>query len=146
MHRLSKNFAVLLMITPLLLRAQATDDHQLILQLADEVRALRAEVSRLKGEAPAVATVAPVPPTPPAAGPTPPPQALLPSTASAPAAPATSPVMGPEDMDSHDHTMSIPDGPELHFRGFFDVDFDDGPVAQSLQYPLGVPAHTSFRS
>ncbi len=49
-------------------------------------------------------------------------------------------------MDSHDHMMAIPDGPELHFRGFFDVDFDHGSVAQNLQYPLRVTPHSSFRS
>ena len=48
--------------------------------------------------------------------------------------------------ETHDHMMSIPGGPELQIRGFFDVDFDEGSVAQQLQYPLGVPAHPSFRS
>ena len=37
MHRIYKNIAVLLLMTPLL-RAQSPDDHQLILQLAEEVR------------------------------------------------------------------------------------------------------------
>ena len=135
MLRLSKNIAMLLLMTPLL-RAQAPDDHQLILQLAEEVRELRAEISRLTGTAqattpvqPVVAAVAPVPAAP-----------LVPV-----AAPAPTQAAAPADMD-HDHMMAIPDGPELHFRGFFDVDFDNGSVAQSLQYPLGVPAHSSFRS
>ena len=42
--------------------------------------------------------------------------------------------------------MEIPHGPVLKIRGFFDVDFDDGPVAQNLNFPLGVPAKTSFRA
>jgi len=127
MHRIYKNIAVLLLMTPLL-RAQSPDDHQLILQLAEEVRELRAEVSRLKGEA---VTAQPASPT------------QTPLAAALVQQPSVPP---PADMDSHDHMMAVPDGPELHFRGFFDVDFDDGAVAQNLQYPLGVPAHSSFRS
>lgn len=139
MLHISKKIALLLLLTPLV-RAQAPDDHQLILQLAEEVRELRAEVSRLQGEAatqtapiakPALATAVPVA----AAAPV-----VRPAAVPAPAADAQA------DMNSHDHMMAIPDGPELHFRGFFDVDFDDGSVAQNLQYPLGVPAHSSFRS
>lgn len=47
---------------------------------------------------------------------------------------------------AHDHMMQVLGGPELHFRGFFDFDFDTGSVAQNLQYPLGVPATSSFRT
>lgn len=141
MFRLYKHAAILLSMASLaraqapLANAQAPDDHQLILQLAQEVKELKAEVSRLKGETPvmpppqpALAAMAPVAPAPPPA----PVQSAAPQPA--------------PDMDSHDHMMAIPDGPQLRFRGFFDVDFDDGSVAQNLQYPLGVPAHTSFRS
>jgi hypothetical protein len=65
-----------------------------------------------------------------------------------PPAPQPPPPPDPEpvEQESHDHMMTIPHGPTLHFRGFFDIDFDDGSVAQSLQYPLGVPAHASFRA
>lgn len=59
-------------------------------------------------------------------------------------APAPEAVMA-EDQ-SHDYMMAIPHGPVLHLRGFFDLNFDDGSVAQNLQYPLGVPAHSSFRA
>jgi len=52
----------------------------------------------------------------------------------------------PAEEESHEHMMEIPHGPVLKFRGFFDIDFDDGPVAQSLNFPLGVPAKTSFRA
>lgn len=52
----------------------------------------------------------------------------------------------PAADDSHDHMMEIPHGPTLHLRGFFDLDYDEGSVAQQLQYPLGVPAHGSFRA
>jgi len=52
----------------------------------------------------------------------------------------------PAEEESHEHMMEIPHGPVLKFRGFFDFDFDDGPVAQNLNFPLGVPAKTSFRA
>lgn len=52
----------------------------------------------------------------------------------------------PGEEESHDYMMTIPHGPVLHLRGFFDLNFDDGAVAQNLQYPLGVPAHSSFRA
>ncbi|HWF12862.1 MAG TPA: hypothetical protein VG272_03935 [Candidatus Acidoferrales bacterium] len=65
-----------------------------------------------------------------------------PATPQAPA-PAEPP---PAEEESHEHMMEIPHGPVLKFRGFFDLDFDDGPVAQNLNFPLGVPAKTSFRA
>ena len=52
----------------------------------------------------------------------------------------------PPAEEPHDQMMEIPGGPTLHFRGFFDLDFDKGSVAQQLQYPLGVPAKASFRA
>jgi len=52
----------------------------------------------------------------------------------------------PSEEESHEHMMEIPHGPVLKIRGFFDLDFDDGPVAQNLNFPLGVPAKTSFRA
>jgi hypothetical protein len=58
----------------------------------------------------------------------------------------TAPPAAPADEESHDYMMAIPHGPVLHLRGFFDFNFDDGAVAQNLQYPLGVPAHSSFRA
>ncbi len=58
---------------------------------------------------------------------------------------ASAPVPPPEE-ETHDHMMEIPNGPVLHFRGFFDFDFDKGSVAQQLQYPLGVPGTTTFRA
>jgi hypothetical protein len=54
--------------------------------------------------------------------------------------------MSPMDNNAMDHVMQVADGPVLHFRGFLDFSFDQGPVAQNLQYPLGVPAHSSFRT
>jgi hypothetical protein len=56
------------------------------------------------------------------------------------------PTEGPMDGGVHDHMMTIPNGPTLHIRGFFDFNFDTGSVAQNLQYPLGVPAASSFRT
>lgn len=71
--------------------------------------------------------------------------------AAAPAAPQETPPPPLADApladdQSHDHMMEIPNGPTLHIRGFFDFDYDVGSVAQELNYPLGVPAHGSFRA
>ncbi len=83
------------------------------------------------------------------AAPQPAPEAAVAAPAT-PAAPTTpepvpEPVAAPME-ESHDHMMEIPGGPALHFRGFFDFDYDQGSVAQQLQYPLGVPARGSFRA
>jgi hypothetical protein len=67
-------------------------------------------------------------------------QQQTPAPAPAPAEPP------PAEEESHEHMMEIPHGPVLKIRGFFDFDFDDGPVAQNLNFPLGVPAKTSFRA
>jgi hypothetical protein len=79
--------------------------------------------------------------------------AAVAAVAAAPAsvAEATSPVpadsaVAPVQEESHDHMMEIPHGPVLHFRGFFDFDYDQGSVAQQLQYPLPIPAHSGFRA
>jgi hypothetical protein len=78
--------------------------------------------------------------------------AAQPASTTAPAAEtpaAAAPEAAPEppaEEESHEHTMSIPGGPALKIRGFFDIDYDDGSVAQNLNYPLGVPAHPSFRA
>ena len=68
-----------------------------------------------------------------------PPQNL--TTSSAPAAPPA-----PDEPEDHDHMMAIPNGPTLHFRGFFDMDFDTGKVAQNLQYSPAYPNTSSFRT
>ena len=171
---------LLLLLTVPVLMAQQTaaapaSDHQLILQLMNQVKELQAEVNRLKGQSPSpdAGNITGAPPVPSVQAPTSEQPDSRGATSAAPVAPIAgmaeqapgtveptrglsthapssvpdaAPPPDPQDMDSHDHMMAIPDGPVLHFRGFFDVDFDDGSVAQNLQYPLGVPAHSSFRS
>ena len=76
-----------------------------------------------------------------------PPSGVVTALADVPApAVSTSMPMSMNMGDDHDHVMQIPNGPALHIRGFFDFNFDTGSVAQNLQYPLGVPATSSFRS
>jgi hypothetical protein len=74
------------------------------------------------------------------------PQQLASPAATASQTPPASADVAPLEDQSHDHMMEIPHGPTLHLRGFFDLDYDQGSVAQQLQYPLGVPAHGSFRT
>ncbi len=70
-----------------------------------------------------------------------------PAAAATEQAPMPTPDPAPsEDMGGHDHMMTVPGGPELHIRGFFDFDFDKGPVAQQLEYPVPVTANSSFRA
>jgi len=69
-----------------------------------------------------------------------------PAVVSSEAVPPPSQAAPPADEESHDHMMTIPHGPTIHFWGFFDMNFDVGSVAQQLEYPLPVPAHTSFRA
>jgi hypothetical protein len=58
----------------------------------------------------------------------------------APAAPL------PQDPGTEgDHTMEIPGGPALKIRGFLDFNFLAGSAANPLQFPFGVPSHTTFQ-
>jgi hypothetical protein len=50
-----------------------------------------------------------------------------------------------EAGSDHDHTMEIPGGPALKIRGFLDLNFLAGSPANPLQFPLGVPSHTTFQ-
>jgi hypothetical protein len=56
---------------------------------------------------------------------------------------AAQPSQGAES--DHDHTMEIPGGPALKIRGFLDLNFLAGSPANPLQFPLGVPSHTTFQ-
>jgi hypothetical protein len=109
------------------LNTQDTRIHQLESQVEQLTGAARS-VPRPQAlpDTAAVATVAsptePVPPTPP------------------------EPPIAPVQEETHDHMMEIPHGPVLHFRGFFDFDYDMGTVAQQLAYPLPVPARAGFRA
>jgi hypothetical protein len=76
----------------------------------------------------------------------PPQNAQTTSGSSAPAAPQGPPSEPPPtEEETHETMMQIPHGPALKIRGFFDLEFDDGAAANSLNYPLGVPARPSFR-
>lgn len=121
------------------LAAQQTDKQlieQLLQRLADDEARIQTLESRLAATAPADAAVAPSPAAPVAA------------EVPAPVAPAAAEqvVTSTDTIGGHDHMMEIPGGPTLHFRGFLDFDFDTGAVAQNFQYPLGVPATSSFRT
>ncbi len=112
-----------------------------IKQLVDRLTAAEAKIQQLEaqmakqaGIQPAAAVVAA--PSPPAT-PAPPPEPA--------AAPEPAPAPVPADQ-SMDHMMAIPGGPVLHFRGFFDVDFDKGIAAQNLQYPSGTTPNSTFRA
>ncbi len=74
------------------------------------------------------------------------PESPAPQTAqsSAPVA-APAPEPPPSQEESHEAMMQIPHGPAIKIRGFFDIDFDDGAVANSLNYPVGVPSRATFR-
>ena len=100
----------------------------------DRIHELESKVQLLTGVSQVTSTsVEPAPPMAQAAGPS-------------VAAVEKSALPPPEEEETHDHMMEIPNGPVLHFRGFFDFDFDKGSVAQQLQYPLGVPGNSTFRA
>jgi hypothetical protein len=58
----------------------------------------------------------------------------------------TPPDSAPSEAEAPDHMMSIPNGPILHIRGFFDFNFDKGLAAENLQYPVGTTPNTTFRA
>jgi hypothetical protein len=117
-----------------------------IQQLESKVQQLSETVSAASAGAPGVAQISAPPKVAApqtaasslAANPAP---ASLPETAA-----ATPPEAAPAQEESHDHMMSIPHGPALHFRGFFDIDFDKGLAAQNLQYPEGITPNSTFRA
>jgi hypothetical protein len=121
---------------------------QLIEQLKAQdarLKELEAEVSKLKAAQPATGeTPAPKPPadagmTP---APTTPPPTAAPAaadTAASPTpvpAPQEPPVTQAADMDMGGHSMSIPGGPVMKFRGFFDFNFGVGSIANPLVFPI----------
>jgi hypothetical protein len=59
------------------------------------------------------------------------------------------PVRGASDstdpMNMHDHSMEIPGGPVLKFRGYTDINLGVGPLANPLIFPLGAAAHNSVQ-
>jgi hypothetical protein len=115
-----------------------------IKQLMDRLAAAEAKIKQLQDQM--VSPAAPVSAPAESATPNPPPPSAAAATPAVASAEAQAPEPPPAPEESHEHMMAIPGGPVLHFRGFFDLNFDDGQVAQQLQYPLGVPAKASFRA
>ncbi len=109
-----------------------------IKQLMDRLAAAESKIKQLENQSNPASAPAP-------AGEEAKPAQAPPAAAAETPAPPPEPEPPPAE-ESHDHMMAIPGGPALHFRGFFDFNFDDGPVAQNLQFPLGVPARSSFRA
>jgi hypothetical protein len=107
------------------------------------LKQLEAEVSRLKaappntpGEIPAAAPAAPM--APPATAPAPA-EAPAADSAAIPAPPPAAqepPVAQAADVDMGAHSMSIPGGPVIKFRGFFDFNFGTGSIANPLVFPI----------
>ena len=118
-----------------------------IKQLMDRLAAAEARIKQLENHSPTATPASAETPTQPAAQPEATPTApATAAPATPPPAPEPEPAPAPAEEENHDHMMALPNGPVLHIRGFFDFDFDDGQVAQQLQYPLGQPAKTSFRA
>src|ERR1700722_7369265 len=134
-----------------------------VAQLLEQIKAqearlkeLEAQVSKLStaqpsspGEAPAAAETAPTGTTPVAGAESAPSATAAPDSQGAPVAQA--------DADTGGHSMSIPGGPVMKFRGFFDFNFGVGSIANPLVFPIidggcgtcGNPVsvpHTSFQA
>jgi hypothetical protein len=134
-----------------------------VAQLLEQIKAqearlkeLEAQVSKLstaqpasRGEAPAAAETAPTGTTPVAGAESAPSATAVPDSQGAPVAQA--------DADTGGHSMSIPGGPVMKFRGFFDFNFGVGSIANPLVFPIidggcgtcGNPVsvpHTSFQA
>jgi hypothetical protein len=108
------------------------------------LKELEAQVAKLKAAQPAAPGEAPVAP-PPAVATEPAP--ATPVTPAAPApdaaaiataapAPQEPPVTQAADVDMGGHSMSIPGGPVIKFRGFFDFNFGIGSIANPLVFPI----------
>jgi hypothetical protein len=108
------------------------------------LKELEAQVAKLKAAQPATPgeTAAPPPAavgvTPIAPAPTPAgaPAADAATSASAAPAPQEAPVTQAADVDMGGHSMSIPGGPVIKFRGFFDFNFGVGSIANPLVFPI----------
>jgi hypothetical protein len=126
---------------------------------------LEAQVAKLKAAQPATPGETPAVPPPAAATA---PEAATPAPAAAPAAdaaaspsaapaPQETPVAQAADVDMGGHSMSIPGGPVIKFRGFFDFNFGVGTIANPLVFPIVddgcgtcgspvTPPHTTFQA
>jgi hypothetical protein len=108
------------------------------------LKELEAQVAKLKAAQPAApaetpaATPAAVGTAPVDATPVNPAPAAADAAAIATAAPAPQepPVAQAADVDMGGHSMSIPGGPVIKFRGFFDFNFGVGSIANPLVFPI----------
>jgi hypothetical protein len=128
------------------------------------LKELEAQVAKLKAAQPATPEETPAA-TPAAAGMAP--VATTPATTAAPAADAAAiataapapqePPVAQADTDMGGHSMSIPGGPVIKFRGFFDFNFGVGSIANPLVFPIvdggcgtcgnpATPPHTTFQA
>ena len=125
------------------------------------LKELEAQVAKLKAAQPATPGETPAPPPGAAAMPpvvpAPAPAAAPAAEASAAPAPQEAPVAQAADVDMGGHSMSIPGGPVIKFRGFFDFNFGVGSIANPLVFPIidngcgtcgspVTPPHTSFQA
>lgn len=140
-------------------------------QLLEQLKAQDARLKELEAQVAKLKAAQPAPPgqtpaaTPVAAGMAP--VATTPATAAAPAADAAAiataapaPQEAPvaqADVDMGGHSMSIPGGPVIKFRGFFDFNFGVGSIANPLVFPIidngcgtcgnpVTPPHTTFQA
>jgi len=138
----------LFLIVTLTVNAQTSSDpaptNETIKQLMDRLSAAEAKIKQLEAAQAGnqAANPTPAPATP---------AATTPAAAAAPQEPAPAPVPEPAPAEaptdqSMDHMMTVPGGPVLHFRGFFDIDFDKGLAAENLSYPGGTTPNSTFRT
>ncbi len=129
-------------------RAQSAGEQQpsneTIKQLLDRLAAAEARIKQLESQA-GKQTGNP-PAAEPQSGQTAPVPAAAPVTQQPEPVPEPAPAPAAAEEESHDHMMTVPGGPVLHFRGFFDFDFDKGIAAQNLQYPVGATSNATFRA
>src|SRR5580700_323429 len=132
--------------------AQLKKALQQIELLANKVEAQEARIRELEAARAAPPGAAAVPPAsvPPAAAAPAPPANVEP-------APAVAPPPAQEDTSMAGHNMTLPGGPVLNIRGFFDFNFGVGSIANPLVFPIRdngcgtcgnqlTPPHTAFQA
>jgi hypothetical protein len=127
--------------------AQLKKALQQIELLANKVEAQEARIRELEAGRAGPPSAAAVPP---AAAPPAPPANVEP-------APAVAPPPAQEDTSMAGHNMTLPGGPVLNIRGFFDFNFGVGSIANPLVFPISdngcgtcgnqlTPPHTAFQA